>query len=113
MRDWQSNWSSGRCKLCKERHGKWGLYIGLCLPCRVPEDRRELVSFGVPWSTANVLANIMSKCNGDAEFVLGKVHPRLMQNIVIVKKTLRVRDKNYRWVRRDDWMKMPTPGGLK
>ncbi len=99
-------WTSGRCTSCGDRHVHRELRRGLCLPCRVPEDRRELVRFGVPWLTANVLANIVSKCNGDAEFVLGKVHPRLMQNIKVVRRTLKIRDKRYRWIRRKDWRKV-------
>jgi hypothetical protein len=66
---------------------------------------RELLRAGVPYMTVSVLYNIAKKCNGDAEFVLGKVHPRLMQNIKVVGKRLRVKDKSYRWLRRVDWVK--------
>lgn len=102
MQDWEKLYK-GPCRECGE---KSGCYKGLCLPCHQPEDRRELVKFGVPPGSADALALIMGKCNGDAEFVLGKVHPRLMQNIVIVNKTLKVRDKSYRWMRRNDWVKV-------
>lgn len=92
----------GPCQTCGEKDG---CYKGLCMPCRTPKDRRELVKFGVPPASADALALIARKCNGDAEFVLGKVHPRLMQNIKIVKGHFRIVDKKYRWMRRNDWVK--------
>lgn len=101
MQDWEELYK-GPCRTCGEKDG---CYKGQCLPCRQPKDRRELVQFGVPCGSADGLALIMKKCNGDAEFVLGKVHPRLMQNIVVVNGILKVRDKNYRWMRRGDWVK--------
>lgn len=105
MIDWEKLWSRGPCIECGEKFSTKECLKGRCLPCRQPKDRRELVKFGVPCGSADALALIMKKCNGDAEFVLGKVHPRLMQNIVIVKGVLKVRDKNYRWLRRNDWVK--------
>jgi len=102
MRDWRSLFSTGRCKGCRRQRS---LYKGSCLPCRQPEDRRELVEYGVPPNSADALALIMEKCNGVAGFVLGKVHPRLMENITVVNGTLKVRDKTYGWVRRNGWVK--------
>jgi hypothetical protein len=106
MMDWEKEWTRGPCEGCGETFSGKECRKGRCLPCRCPEDRRELVKFGVPWGSANALAGIMKKCNGDAEFVLGKVHPRLMQNIVISNGILKVRDKAYRWLRRNDWVKV-------
>src|SRR5258706_250580 len=74
-----------------------GCYKGRCLPCRQPEDRRELVLWGVPCGSADALALIMKKCHGNANEVLALVHPRLMQNIVVVNNVLKVRDKKYVW----------------
>lgn len=105
MLDYNKLWSRGPCIGCSEKFQDRECLKGLCLPCRTPEDRRELVKFGVPTASADALALIMKKCNGDAAFVLGKVHPRLMQNIQVVNGTLQVKDKSYRWMRRVDWTK--------
>lgn len=107
MMNWELLHSRGPCQGCGVKFKEKDCYKGRCLPCRQPEDRRELVLWGVPCGSANALALIMYKCNGQAEFVLGKCHPRLMQNIVIVNNVLKVRDKSYRWIRRGDWMKIP------
>jgi hypothetical protein len=101
MKDWLKLYR-GPCRECGSNRC---CYKGLCIVCRQPADRREIVKFGVPALTADHLALIMHKCNGDAEFVLGKVHPRLMQNIKIVDGVLQVRDKKYRWIKRNDWVK--------
>lgn len=108
MMDWEKQWSRGPCKGCGEKFdSRWECHKGRCLPCRQPENRRELVKYGVPCGSANALALIMSKCNGQAEFVLGKVHPRLMENIVVVNGILKVKDKSYHWIRRSEWVKTP------
>lgn len=107
MMNWELLHSRGPCQGCGVKFKEKECYKGRCFPCRAPADRRELVRFGVPWGSAAALALIMHKCNGDAEFVLGKVHPRLMQNIKIVKGVLKVRDKSYMWLRRGDWVKRP------
>lgn len=66
---------------------------------------RELLRAGVPYGSVATLYIIAKKCNGDAQFVLEKVHPRLMQNILAVDGELRIRDKRYGWERRKDWVK--------
>jgi len=104
--DWFALHSKGPCQGCGRTFREKDCYKGRCLPCRVPEDRRELVKYGVPWSTANGMALIMKKCNGQAEFVLGKVHPRLMANIVVRSGVLKIRDKKWHWVRRNGWAKV-------
>jgi hypothetical protein len=104
--DWKTIYTRGPCKGCGEKFSDRECIRGFCLPCRTPEDRRELVKFGVPRGSADALMLIANKCNGQAEFVLGKCHPRLMQNIVIVNGILKVRDKSYHWMRRGDWVKV-------
>lgn len=103
MEDWKKLYK-GPCRECGEKDN---CYKGLCLPCRQPSDRRELVKFGVPCGSADALALIMSKCKSDAdtERTLKLVHPRLMQNIVVVGRVLKVRNKKYHWMRRGDWVK--------
>ncbi len=93
--------SNGPCAKCGQ---KGCCYKDQCLVCRTPPDRRELVKHGVPRGSADALAIIMRKCNGDANFVLGKVHPRLMENIEIRDGRLRLKSRNYRWMRRCGWV---------
>jgi len=106
MMDWEKEWTRGPCEGCGVKFDTKECRKGRCLPCRCPETYRELVKFGVPCGSGAALALIAKKCNGQAEFVLGKCHPRLMQNIVIVNGILKVRDKKYRWMRRGDWVKV-------
>lgn len=99
----ERGWTEGPCEGC----GKKGTILdGRCAICRLPEDRRELVAFGVPWLTAEHLAQMLKRCNGNAQEVLGIAHPRVMQNVVVVNGTLKVRDKNWRWRRRIGWEKV-------
>lgn len=105
MEDWRQIYTNGPCKTCGETFSELVCIRGFCLACRQPEEYRELVRFGVPPGSGQVLLTIARKCNGDAEFVLGKVHPRLMENISVNNGVLQVRDKSYVWQRRVGWVK--------
>lgn len=106
MIDLKKIYTKGPCKGCRRKFEGLECIRGFCLPCRVPEDRRELVLFGVPWGSADALAGILKRSGRkNAMLVLKAVHPRLMDNITISGKTFKVRDKSYRWMRRGDWVK--------
>lgn len=105
MKDWRTVWTRGPCKGCGKKFEDRECRHGFCMVCRQPAESRELVKYGVLPQSANMLMNLMWKCKVDAERVLGIVHPVLMQNIKVVDRTLRVRDKQYRWFRRGNWVK--------
>lgn len=106
MRDWELLYK-GPCRGCGEKRG---CYKGLCLPCRAPFPIRELIRFGVPWSTAHALLYTVRKCKNDrlAQQVLTLVHPIVMENIKITGKKMTVIDKKWRWFRRNGWHKVST-----
>lgn len=104
MKDWRSLYK-GPCRACGKRNG---CYRGLCLPCRAPLPIREIIRFGVAWSTAHSLLYIMRQCKGDreAQRVLSLVHRRVMENIRISGKKMTVVDKKWRWMRRNGWYRV-------
>lgn len=90
----------------RKRH----LNKGLCLPCRTPKDRRDLLEAGVPWGSANALAYLTKKCKAQGrkprqtEVVLSLVHPILMENIAVrADGRLTLRSAKYFWMRRGGW----------
>lgn len=106
-RHWSNN-RRGTCEICQEAN-KW-LCNGLCIVCRRPLDRRELVRAGVPPGSADHLAILMQKSRAENRSqkrtwrLLSIVHPVLMQNIRITEDWELVPDVPARWIRRCGWV---------
>lgn len=105
-----TNWN-GRCRKCGKM--RW-LGRGICLPCRQPRDRWELVEAGVPCGSADLLALTVKHFQEQGVSVrrirklLTVLHPMLMENIRIIeggRMTLRL--PGYLWVRRSGWLQSP------
>lgn len=102
MRDWSKQWTHGPCESCGKTVER---YRGLCSPCRFPKECRQLVEYGVPGMSARGLMFLARKSGKEADKILRIVHPRLMENVKIVKGIFKVIDKKYRWVRSNYWAK--------
>lgn len=112
MNRWLSNvYTRGRCGTCRKKDD---LVRGTCFPCRVPENRRDLVKAGVPWGTANALMQLTERAKrrarvtSEVQLLLEISHPILMTNIKVDRGfNLRIRSPKYRWLRRSGWSSAP------
>jgi hypothetical protein len=101
-------YKQGRCRACGKN--RWcGREV--CLPCRTPVDRRELLEAGVPCGSADALANIAKKFReqghqrAQVAVLLTAIHPNLMANIRITPDDRLVPErKELHWQRRVGWV---------
>lgn len=107
-------YAHGRCRAC--RKGRW-LGRGLCLPCRTPADRRELLEAGIPSGSADALWNAAKNFRNQGynrkrvALLLTAVHPSLMANIRITSDDRLVPErKELHWQRRVGWVEFMPSG---